>query len=128
MLVFLFLFNSVKECCIFPLQGHGLPISREERFFRFVILHHASDAPPEGSIVIHMQEMAKLMNNDVINNVHGRHCQTVVEGKMLSRTAAAPLRSGLLDGEGFGRDFQLLLVDFNALPDHLLAAREVEFL
>ena len=76
--------------------------------------------------MIHVNEMAELMNDHIVNDFKGRHRKTVIEGEMFRRAAAAPLRSRLLNGEGFRRDFQLLLIDLNPFPDHLLAAGKVE--
>lgn len=78
--------------------------------------------------MIHVNEMAELMYDHIVNDLKGRHREPVIEGEMLRRAAAAPLRSRLLNGEGFRRDFQQLLIDLNPFPDYLLAAGKVELL
>lgn len=105
-----------------------MSILREERFLRFVILHHAADEPPEGAIMIHVNEMTELMNDHIVNDLERRHRETIIEGEMLSRAAAAPLRLRFLNVEGFRRDFQLLLIDLYPFPNHLLTAGEVKLL
>ena len=75
--------------------------------------------------MIHVNEMAELMNDHIVNDFKGRHRKTVVKVRCLEELLA-PLRSRLLNGEGFRRDFQLLLIDLNPFPDHLLATGKVE--
>lgn len=78
--------------------------------------------------MIHMGEMAQLMDDDIIDDFNRCHGQPVIEGQMLVRAAASPLGVGFYNFNGFGFDLELLLIDRQTFQDDSFTAGKIKLL
>ncbi|MNV68915.1 hypothetical protein D3C71_1617920 [compost metagenome] len=73
-----------------------------------------------------MEQVAQLMDDDIIDHLRRSHGQQIVEGQLLVRAAAAPFGAGFDDFDRLRLHLQLLLVRANPFLDNLPAAGKIK--